>query len=103
MLNMILNAKDAHLERHTATPQLSIEVDVEAGVSIVHIWDNAGGIDEAVLKRLFEPYVTTKKSTGTGLGLYMAKMIIEKHLDGAIEARNTQDGAEFTIKVAHER
>ncbi|MBO8087248.1 MAG: cache domain-containing protein [Marichromatium sp.] len=102
MLNMILNAKDAHLERNTVSPRLSIEVDACEGTSIVRIRDNAGGIDEAVLKRLFEPYITTKKSTGTGLGLYMAKMIIEKHLDGVIEAKNTQEGAEFIIKVAHE-
>jgi len=58
--------------------------------------DNAGGIPAAILPKIFDPYFTTKEK-GTGIGLYMAKVIIEGNMDGLIEVRNVEGGAEFTV------
>ncbi|MFV0482054.1 MAG: ATP-binding protein, partial [Campylobacteraceae bacterium] len=66
----------------------------------VRISDNAGGINEDVLDKIFEPYFTTKHaSTDTGLGLYMTKMIVENSMSGKVSASNVDDGACFEIKI----
>ena len=65
-------------------------------ISLV-IRDSGGGIPQEIIGKIFEPYFSTKSKNGTGLGLYMAKMIIDKHTDGKISVRNTDEGAEFTI------
>lgn len=66
--------------------------------------DNGPGIDEAIVEKLFEPYFTTKREqSGTGLGLYMSKMIIEEHLYGAIEVSNTDKGACFKVELPKHR
>ncbi|MCD8493735.1 MAG: HAMP domain-containing histidine kinase, partial [Geovibrio sp.] len=60
--------------------------------------DNGGGIPEEAMNRLFEPYFTTKGS-GSGIGLYMCRTIIEGKMKGRISVRNTEKGAEFTIML----
>ncbi len=66
----------------------------------IEIKDNAGGIDTKIIDTVFEPYVSTKENlNGPGLGLYSVKMIIENHLNGSINAKNTSDGVVFTIKI----
>ncbi len=66
----------------------------------ISISDNAGGIDEKILSKIFNPYFTTKhQSIGTGLGLHIAKMIIEDKMDGSLNAINNKDGATFTIRM----
>ena len=68
--------------------------------TILDISDNAGGIKEEFLSRIFEPYFTTKHQTqGTGLGLYIAKMIIEKSMNGKLSAQNRDNGVKFTISI----
>jgi len=66
----------------------SIEIGIE---------DNGGGVDPALIDRLFEPYVTSK-AKGTGLGLAIVKKIIEEH-GGIITAENVAQGARFTVRL----
>ena len=103
ILNLIANAKDAFgasdiEEKHIDVAAKSYDSFVEITVK-----DNAGGIDEHIFERIFEPYFTTKhQAQGTGLGLYMAKMIIEQSMNGSIWVKNVDGGALFTIQIPHE-
>jgi PAS domain S-box-containing protein len=99
-LNIMLNAKDTLMDRQVEKPFIAIRLFQENGRSIVTIRDNGGGIREDVLPKIFDPYFTTKKQCmGGGIGLYMAKMIIEKKMHGHLSACNVDAGAEFRIEV----
>jgi sensor domain CHASE-containing protein len=100
LLNILINARDAFSERKTAQPMITIAIRAENGRSVVTISDNAGGIPEDVIDKVFEPYFTTKgPDKGTGVGLFMSKGIIERNMGGRLSVRNTEQGAEFTIEV----
>lgn len=100
LLNILLNARDALIERRIDTPRVEMKSSVEDGKSVVTIADNGGGIPEDIMDKIFDPYFTTKgPDKGTGVGLFMSKTIIEKNMNGRITARNTGDGAEFRIEV----
>jgi PAS domain S-box-containing protein len=106
-LNLVANAKDAILERReqaNAQPeeqgQIALEFARQGEKILIRVLDNGAGIPKGVLDRVFEPYFTTKEQgRGTGIGLYMSKMIVEGNMGGRISARNVDDGAEFTIEV----
>ncbi len=88
-LNIISNSKDALC---TKADKKLIEVTVKKSKNKIriNIIDNGGGIDEEILPHVFEPYYTTKyKSAGTGIGLYMSQQIIQKHMQGTIDCKNT--------------
>jgi signal transduction histidine kinase len=100
LLNILSNARDAFVERKIAHPEIAIRVFNKKNKTVVTITDNAGGISEDIMDKIFEPYFTTKElGKGTGVGLYMSKTIIEKHMDGKLSARNVPDGAEFRLEV----
>ena len=68
--------------------------------NIIEIEDNGGGVDEAIKDKIFEPYFTTKfQSQGTGIGLYMSKVIITKHFNSKLEVYNSKNGAVFKIAL----
>jgi signal transduction histidine kinase/iron only hydrogenase large subunit-like protein len=99
-LNIIKNAADALIEHNTLQPRIIINGWEKDGWQLAEIIDNGGGIPEEIIDRIFEPYFSTKEeSIGTGLGLYMSKMIIEKHCGGELKVRNTENGACFTIRL----
>lgn len=101
ILNILLNARDAFLERETPQPRLiAIHCFGEGGRSVVTVADNAGGIAPEVIDRIFDPYFTTRgPDKGTGIGLYLSKTIIEKNLGGRLTAANVAGGATFRIEV----
>lgn len=109
IINILNNAKDAVIQSTTSTQKLIMITSKQKGDFIyISIKDNGGGISEDVIGKIFEPYFTTKHQThGTGIGLYMSKEIIEKHMHGVIEVHNVSysydnksyTGAEFIIKI----
>jgi C4-dicarboxylate-specific signal transduction histidine kinase len=100
LLNILNNAKDVLTERKVDSPCIRIRAFYEEDRSVVTILDNGGGIDENILSRIFDPYFSTKEvGKGTGIGLYMSKVIIEQNMDGLLIARNIDDGAEFRIEL----
>jgi hypothetical protein len=100
LINILNNARDVLLERKTPRPMIRIAIFRENMRSVVTIHDNAGGIGDDVLPKIFDPYFTTKEQgKGTGIGLYMSKTIIEKNIDGSLTVRNIDGGAEFRIEV----
>jgi signal transduction histidine kinase len=105
VLNLITNAKDAIVDNSKADEDILGRIYIDAykedGKAILTITDNGGGIKDSVLEKIFEPYFTTKdQGKGTGIGLYMCKMIIEDNMNGSIFAFNHQDGARFQVELA---
>ena len=100
LLNIINNAKDIINTKNINNGIITIKLSKDEQNANIEICDNAGGIQEDILPRMFEPYFTTKESKGgTGLGLYMSQMIIEKHLKGTITAININGGACFKVAL----
>ena len=98
LVNIINNAKDVFKERKIKDPIIKISTFIDNKKKIITIEDNAGGINILPIEKIFEPYFSTKHaSVGTGIGLYMTKVIIEKNNNGKIDIRNSQNGAVFTI------
>jgi signal transduction histidine kinase len=96
LLNLLANARDAILGRQVAAGRVTIMLVRDGKIAILSVRDNGGGIPDEVLPKVFDPYFTTKEK-GTGIGLYMSKMIIENNMNGRIEARNNEGGAEFAV------
>ncbi len=92
MINLIKNAVDS-LERRGEINIKLLEKDQKI---IISVEDNGVGIDIGSLKKVFDPYYTTKEDS-MGLGLYMTKIIIEKHMKGKIEVERLTQGTKFTI------
>ena len=100
IINILNNAKDVLLEScGDHTKQIIVEAKRGENLDVVvSIEDNGGGIDEIVMPYIFEPYFSTKGAKhGTGLGLYMTKIIVEEHMHGHLSVENTTMGAKFQI------
>lgn len=90
LMNLLSNAKDVLLEREIEEKYIEIIITKQANNAVISVVDNGGGISEEVQDRMFEPYFTTKhQASGTGIGLYMSKQIIEKQMRGSISGTNT--------------
>jgi CheY-like chemotaxis protein len=95
LLNLINNSKDAIVCNHIPNPKITIKL-LDHEVKVI---DNGGGIESDVIERVFEPYFTTKEQgKGTGLGLYMSKMIIESNMSGKISVVTKDNEAIFSIR-----
>ena len=95
MINLIKNAIDSIAVKGTIIIKLA---KVQSGEVLITVEDSGRGIDEKILPKIFDPYYTTKKDS-MGLGLYMTKMIIEKHMNGTINAERLPQGTRFTIRL----
>lgn len=106
ILNIVVNARDAFASRPDSTHKtISVNIRHIDEQILIYIADNAGGIDEAIIKRVFEPYFTTKEDGGgTGIGLYMSRLIMQKSFNGDVSVNNIYDsnsrvGAEFILRI----
>lgn len=106
ILNLLGNARDAIMESRTnhGSPEnglITIDISVKTqSIMIIDIGDNGCGIQENVASRIFDPYFTTKeKLMGTGIGLYMSRMIMQESLGGSLNLLKSKEGATFRIKL----
>lgn len=98
LLNLIENSKDAFVKNNLENRTIRIVGNTKSTHSIIDIIDNAGGIDEKLLSKIFDEFYTTKKDTeGSGLGLYITKIIIKEQLHGSIEVKKIDNGTKFRI------
>ena len=100
IFNLLNNSKDILLERATPSPKITIEIKLDADHVVICVKDNGGGIDKSIINRIFEIYFSTKiNDGGSGLGLYISKIIIENKFFGDLYVLNGEEGAEFFIKL----
>ena len=98
--NILNNAQDVFTQRNIEKKEIKIEISKNENFVNIVIEDNAGGIKSENINEIFNMYFTTKhKSQGTGLGLYLTNMIVEKKFDGNISVENSELGAKFTIQL----
>ncbi|MDH4200611.1 MAG: HAMP domain-containing histidine kinase [Spirochaetia bacterium] len=106
ILNLLSNSKDSIEEKRksNASFQGRIAIDLRiASKFVIQVKDNGTGINDEVIDKIFQPYFSTKDAkTGTGIGLYMSKMIIEQRMSGCLMGYNDSDGAVFTIVFDYE-
>ena len=96
LLNLIKNAEDILVEKNIQNPKIQIDID---GLKLI-VNDNGGGVPDDIKDKIFDPYFSTKlKKDGTGLGLYMSKIIVDEHCNGKLSIKNNDDGALFTINL----
>ncbi|BBG65931.1 histidine kinase [Hydrogenimonas sp.] len=99
VLNLVKNAQDVLIERGVENPRIEIVARYDGRRHYLEVRDNGGGIDPSILGHIFDPGFSTKEKDGTGIGLYMSKIIIEEHCGGKLKAENSEEGALFTIEL----
>jgi len=98
ILNILKNSEDNFLEKKIRNPKIIIATLLREQQCVIRICDNGGGIPTAIAKKIFEPYFSTKdEKVGTGLGLYMSKIIMEEHHNGSLSMRNKNEGVCFEL------
>ena len=101
ILNVLSNSIDAFKEREIKNRQIDIKVLSKQSYTILIMEDNAGGVKEESLEKIFDPYYTTK-STGTGTGLYMVKLVIKNSFQGDLKINNSEKGLRYIIALPQE-
>lgn len=103
IINLLNNAKDILIEKRISNPTVTLSIFSTTTDIAIIVHDNAGGISDSIMPKIFNPYFTTKhESMGTGIGLYMSKKIITEYFKGTIEVENENNGAKFTITLPKE-
>ncbi|RXJ86865.1 ABC transporter substrate binding protein [Arcobacter sp. CECT 8985] len=103
LLNLINNAKNKIMQKNSdKRGNIIINISQAEDFNIIEIIDDGGEIDEKIVSSIFEPYFTTKED-GTGIGLYMAKVIVEDKMHGSIKVKNLNGNVVFTIKVPYKK
>ena len=98
VMNLVHNAMTAILKTFPKEGLINIVLHSEDEKLNICILDNGGGIEEKNLDKIFDPYFTTREN-GSGIGLYMSKVIIEHHMQGYLSAQNYNDGTKFCIEL----
>ena len=98
LLNLLKNAQEA-LE-DVDEPRIQVSIYEYDGSIKISVEDNGTGIEQGNLEKIFEPYFSTKAQQGTGLGLYMSRVIITEHMNGSLYVENTNEGTKFVIALA---
>lgn len=99
MINILNNAIDQIADHKTSCPIIKLTAKPAERVINLAIEDNAGGVDKAIINTIFEPYASTKKLNGTGLGLYISKRIMQDSFRSNIFVENTATGAKFSMAL----
>lgn len=98
-LNLFKNSMDEFKTKNMEKGEIRINCSKKENYLLIQICDNAGGIPDEFINKIFEPYFSTKSKNGTGLGLYMSKTIIEQHMNGFLTVKNIENGACFELKL----
>ena len=99
ILNILNNAVDILIEADKEDSLIRLSVEVIDDNILIYIRDSGSGIPEENIEYIFEPYFSTKGNNGTGLGLYMSQMIIEKQFHGSINVELSDSGTMFSIQI----
>ncbi len=100
ILNILKNAQDNFREKKIQNPKIYLRTEDIKGKLMINICDNGGGIPTNILDEIFDPYFSTKhEKNGTGLGLYMSKVIVQEHHKGFLSVDNKDNGACFKIEI----
>jgi C4-dicarboxylate-specific signal transduction histidine kinase len=99
-MNLILNSCNAFEKKEINDREISINIEHIDNKILIHISDNAQGIPEDVIDKIFEPYFTTKhQAIGVGMGLFLTYDIVKNILKGDIKVENIKHGAKFTLSI----
>ncbi|AXX88752.1 histidine kinase [Arcobacter suis] len=99
LINIISNAKDVLIQRKIKNPYIKISIFEENENIVTTVEDNAGGIKVNPIEKIFDPFFTYEKVGGSGIGLFMSKLIIEKNMSGKLSVKNSSEGAFFKIII----
>jgi signal transduction histidine kinase len=97
LINLISNAKDIIVARGIENGKIEVKVYTEGSLCITQVKDNGGGITIEPIDKIFEPFFTAEKKDGSGIGLFMSKLIIENNMHGSLSVKNDSEGAIFSI------
>ncbi|HIP18110.1 MAG TPA: HAMP domain-containing histidine kinase [Sulfurovum sp.] len=99
LLNLLKNSEDNFKEKKIENPKIVIATLLRENQPVIRVYDNGGGIPAEVAKHIFEPYFSTKSDKlGSGLGLYMSKIIMEEHHNGTLSMQNQNKGVTFELR-----
>ncbi len=100
ILNLLKNSQDILRDEAIESPVIKIATYEVQGSCVFEVSDNGGGVPIDIMDNIFDPYFSTKsEKNGTGLGLYMSKIIIEEHCGGILSVKNSVDGAVFSVTL----
>ena len=104
LITLLSNAVEALNSKHIKDKKIMITTSIEENILQLSVEDNAGGIDPIDIEKIFDPYFSTKKSSGgSGLGLYIAKMIVEETMQGSLSVLSGEEGTKFMIALRVEK
>jgi len=104
VLNIVNNSIDNFIEKNIIDRHITISVEENDNTFVIKIDDNGGGIEESILYKIFDPYFSTKsEKNGTGLGLYISKIVIEDYSAGVLSVNNIDNGVSFEIVLYGDR